>query len=525
MVGHLVSLKWAHLVASLKRSGWAIAGTIIGTVYGLLALFMVLTIMMSQRGEDPVVAQSTAVVLGTVVAVLWCIVPLVLSGQDSTLDPDILAPFPLRPREILGGQLIGSVISIAGAITLIGAFLPVVTWESVGPAVTAVFAGILSFGLLMICSRLMSAVGMAIRNRRFLAEAIGAVFFLALLCAGPLLGALTDGLFSTAWTTGVASVTGWTPLGAPWALPGDVAEGAWGILALRGVVTLAYICAGLFVWLRVIAHQTSHVGAASGTRSRGSRTGIRLGLFGRFPATPVGGIAARMVTYYLKDPRLNLNLLFAPGFLLLFWFVSGAEGGGQLLLVGPLVGWMLAWQSTYTVSYDNTAFALHLTAPISGLQERWGRSLGMCAIFVPLVGLTSVIAMLLAGTAGSVPANLGVSLSLLLSGLGVGAAMSVRYALPVAAPGESPWKSRKNNAGFVNALFQLLGSLLILAVALPIWALLIVFAVTGNPVIGWSILVAGPVYGLLILWLGVRIGAAWYERRAPELYQDVAKFR
>ncbi|WP_129359876.1 hypothetical protein [Rothia uropygioeca] len=525
MVGNLLSLKWAYFVASLKRSGWALAGTVIGGIYGLFGLFMVFAIFMVQRGGEASTAQGSAVILGAVVTLLWCIVPVVATGQDSTLDPDLLAPYPLKPQEILGGQLLGSFISIFGMMTLVGAFFPAVSWTSPLPVAAAILAGVIGFVLLMICSRLMSALGMAIRQKRFLAEGIGAVFFLALLCAGPLVGTLTEGLFSPTWISTVASVVGWTPFGAAWAIPGDVAQRAWFVLVLRLVVTALYTTGALLLWQKVIAYQTSHVGNASGASGGRTKSGKWLGLFSRFPATQAGGIAAKTATYYLKDPRLNLNLLVAPGFLVVFWFTGMSNGGASLTIVAPLVGWMLAWQSTYSVSYDNTAFALHLTSPITGAQDRWGRSIGMSVIFVPVVVLVSVIAMLLQGNPGGIPANLGLGLCLLLAGLGVGACVSVRYALPVAAPGESPWKSRKNNAGLANALVQMVGSLLIVVMALPVWILLILSMVTGNAVFDWIILLVGPIYGSLVLWLGVRIGGGWYERRAPELYQDLTRFQ
>lgn len=526
MVGNLVGLKWAHFVASLKRSGWAVAGTIIGGLYGLGALVAVFAGMMAVRGGDPVLAQGIAVVVGSLAVAAWCIVPLVLSGQDATLDPDLLAPYPLKPQQILGGQLVGSAIGIFGAITLVGSLTPVAAWSSPGPALAAIPAGLLGFILLMVCSRLMSSLGMAIRHRRFLAEILGAVFFLALLTLGPLASTLTTSLLSPEWVIGVARIAGWTPLGVAWAIPGDLAAGAWGIFVLRLVLTLLYLAVGLVAWRRIIAYQTSHVGAAAPTAGKANRTGAWLGLFGRFPGTPAGAIAARTATYYLKDPRLNLNLLIAPGFLILFWFVSQTNGGGiQLLLVGPLVGWMLAWQSAYVVSYDNTAFALHLTSPVSGRADRWGRFFGMSVILLPIVVLVSVAAVLIHGDPGSIPANLGLSLSVLLCGFGVGAVVSVRYALPVPAPGESPWKSRKNNAGLANMFIQGVSSMVMWAVVLPILILFIAAAFTHQPIFDWIILVAGPVYGVVILWVGVRIGGSWYERRAPELYQDLVRLR
>ncbi len=526
MVGNLVSLKWAHFCASLRRSGWSVAGTIIGGIYALMALVGVVAGMMALREGDPALAQGVAVVVGTLATAVWCIVPLVLSGQDSTLDPDLLAPYPLKPRDIIGGQLLGSVVGIFGLVTLIGSLMPVLAWTSPGPALLALPAGIVGFVLLMVCSRLMSCLGMAIRHKRFLAETIGAIFFLALLCAGPIVSTLTSSLMSEEWVRSVANVTGWTPLGIAWALPGDLASGAWGLLILRSVLTVAYLAVGLWVWQSVIAYQISHVGSAPARKGGAAKSGRWLGLFTRFPATPSGAIAARTTTYYLKDPRLNLNLLMAPGFLILFGFMNSTGSGGFLLhMVGPIVGWMLAWQSAYVVSYDNTAFALHLTSPVRGISERWGRTLGMMVIFVPLVAFVSVAAEIIQGEPGSIPANLGLSWAVLLAGLGVGAVLSVRYALPVPAPGESPWKSRKNNAGLANALIQFVSSIAMWAITLPILILMLAASITHVPVFDWIILIAGPVYGALIVWLGVRMGGTWYERKAPELYQDLVRMR
>ncbi|MDN5654608.1 MAG: hypothetical protein L0G46_05905, partial [Kocuria sp.] len=70
-----------------------------------------------------------------------------------------------------------------------------------------------------------------------------------------------------------------------------------------------------------------------------------------------------------------------------------------------------------------------------------------------------------------------------------------------------------------------LTSLLIVGLALPVWVLLGVGAFTGNPVFGWIALVVGCLYGGAMLWVGVRLGGAWYDKRAPELYQDLARLR
>src|SRR5699024_8376927 len=70
---------------------------------------------------------------------------------------------------------------------------------------------------------------------------------------------------------------------------------------------------------------------------------------------------------------------------------------------------------------------------------------------------------------------------------------------------------------------QTLGMLVQAAIALPVIALAIIAIVMGSQVWGIITLMAGVLYGAGALWVGVKLGAKWYERAQPETYQSIVK--
>ena len=73
MVGHLVSLKWRYVIASLKRSVWALIGIILGVLY-LVGILIGLGFLYSFLAfESPEGAASLALLIGTLLSwwVYW----------------------------------------------------------------------------------------------------------------------------------------------------------------------------------------------------------------------------------------------------------------------------------------------------------------------------------------------------------------------------------------------------------------------------------------------------------------------
>ena len=90
-------------------------------------------------------------------------------------------------------------------------------------------------------------------------------------------------------------------------------------------------------------------------------------------------------------------------------------------------------------------------------------------------------------------------------------------------PGESPFATPPGGAG-VTLLVQAVVGLAVLVLALPglVFGALAWF---GHDWAAWVALVVGPTVGGAAAVLGVRLGAGLFERRGPELLQDLVRIR
>lgn len=72
-------------------------------------------------------------------------------------------------------------------------------------------------------------------------------------------------------------------------------------------------------------------------------------------------------------------------------------------------------------------------------------------------------------------------------------------------------------------LVQTVGMTAQIALSTPVIVLAIIAILTDSQLWGIATLLVGVLYGLGILWAGVRLGAKWYERSLPETYQSIVK--
>jgi ABC-2 type transport system permease protein len=120
------------------------------------------------------------------------------------------------------------------------------------------------------------------------------------------------------------------------------------------------------------------------------------------------------------------------------------------------------------------------------------------------------------GSWAELPGQLGLSLGILFTGLGLSSVVSARYTVTVPLPGDSPFKKPPGNVGQTMAVqFAGMGTLGLLV--LPEGGLIIAQLVTGNPLFGWINLAVGLILGLGLFATGVRLGGKWLDARGPEL--------
>lgn len=529
MVAHLVRLKFHLLAGSLRGSVGRIIAVILAVLYGLMVVGAGIFGLIILRVVGDVELSRIVVVCGGSAAVLgWIVFPLFAFGVDETLDPLRFQTYAVPRRQLVTGLFAASFISVPAIVTSILLLVTVVTWSySVLAIVVALIAAVLGSATCVVVSRAAtSAASSALAGRRS-RDVLSIIALVALLAFGPLLNFLTgshvsygSGTFASA-----ADILGWTPLGFAFAAPADVAAGHPMLALARLVlaaVTLALLLAGWsFALARTLEQGPTH-------RQQSARVSGGLGWFSTLRSSPSGAIAARTLTYWRRDPRYfgSIALLVLLPLLVVGYSYLTSDSGriadGAYLAVAPVVAYMIGWGVHSDVSMDNTAFALHVASGVTGRADRIGRLAPWACVGAPLVLLYAVAASWLTDRWDLLPATIGLTLCLLLTGLGLSAVTSVAYVYPTAAPGDSPFRAPPGSTG-ITMLVQFATMAIIIGLALPVLIAALI-AMVALPALGWIVLPAGIVVGGVYLYIGVRRGSAIYDRRAPDVLAKIHTF-
>jgi ABC-2 type transport system permease protein len=370
----------------------------------------------------------------------------------------------------------------------------------------------------IVLSKVVTTATASLASSRRFKDVSAVAFMVPLVLLGPIVAGVGRGITaSTGFLPDFARTMSWTPLGAPWSLPGDIEAGRPGEAALKLLLSVGVLAGLAWCWKKLLERALVTLPYSG----NGKRKGGKLGLLGLLPAVPAGAVMARALTYWFRDPRYSGSLIVIPLLPVVLVF-QGSQAGdfSTLALLAPLSAFILAWSISADVSYDNTAFALHLASGVRGIDDRLGRALACLAFALPVVLVFAAGAAAFTGDWNSLPGQLGMSLGILFTGLGLSSVVSARYTVAVPLPGDSPFKKPPGNVGQTLAVqFAGLGVLLVLV--LPEAALLIAQLVTGNALFGWLNLAVGLLLGAGLFVAGVRLGGKWLDGRGPELLAQV----
>ncbi|MCU1543561.1 MAG: transporter permease [Microbacteriaceae bacterium] len=511
MVAQILRLKLRLLGNSFRRSPWQLLGLAIGLLYGFGTAVLVVGGLISLRFFDVSVAASAVVVLGSIVLVVFTVLPLVL-GIDDTLDPRKFALFGIPTGRLAASLLIASFLSVPSLVVAVMAVGQVATWSRGAlPLLLAVVAAVLIVVTCVISARISTSIAAFLLATRRARDTTAILALIGIVSISPALVALV----SVDWArqgldvlARLASVLGWTPLGAAWAIPADAATGDTGAALLKLLIAVAWLAVLALVWRGLVAAMLT-----TPQRQAQAKKYSGLGWFGLLPGTPTGVIAARSVTYWLRDSRYGSSLIVIP-LIPLFMVIALAIGGLPLqqlaLLPLPVMCLFLSWSVHNDVAFDNTAIWLHLSSSTPGRADRWGRLLPSLVAGVVLIAVGSVVSSAIYGDWSVLASLVGVSSSVLLTGLGLSSVMSARFPYPAVRPGDSPFAQPQS--GSPAGLIQAVSFLAILVLSLPS----LVSAYLGLTVGGhWPLysLAAGLVIGLVVLLGGVALGGWIFERR------------
>jgi len=507
VVDHVLRLKLTLLASSLRPGRGllpALAAVVLAGTVGAGVILLSLAVDVSRadhRAAFTVVASALA--LGIAVAPLS-------AGLGSALEPRRFAAFPLDPRRLAVSLGVAGAIGVPGALALVLAVGFALAWAEQPSSVAAIVAGVLAAAASILVSQYLVAVGallaVSVAARRAVTAAARLIILIVLTAVAVTVVSVINGSASDALTDTAALLAN-TPLGMLWAAPGSDLAGLLARL-LGGVVMVVVLAVG---WAWVVARLLE---APQRTRTRTATIG--LGWFDLVPATPAGVIAARSLLYWVRDPRYRMVVLALPVAPVLMMFALALAGSPLpplWLLPLPVLALFLGWFAHNDVAYDHTAVWVHVAAPLPGAADRWGRCVPPLLLGLLLLPPAPLFA-LWSGVDGVLPALLGITLGLLLTGLGVSCIASALGAYPAARPGAGPFDQPPtlgSHAGWTQAL-SLLVTLALMAPAL-------LAAVWGVTAPGWFVVagIAGVATGVGMLLLGIVVGGRDFRARAPEL--------
>jgi len=526
VVALLVRLKLTLLRNSLRRSVWRTVGLVIGGLYALGLVGGALAGLVGLRYTSLATTADVTVLAYAALTAGWLVFSLLVFGVDETVDPAKFALLPVRARELQPGLLLAAAIGVPGVATgLLGLGLLVAWTRSVPLTLAALVAVPLGLVTCLLLARSATAAFSAfLSSRRFrdLAFVALALVGAALGIAGNLLGSLgrlapdqLRGLLS-----GAAQVAAWTPFGWAWALPADLARGRWGAGAVHLLLALALV-AGLWrAWGHFLAARLVEPVEGGGEATTVHRSGWIERLY---PVSPAGGVAARTLRYWRRDPRYLAGVagfLIAPVVVMLV-SLTDPEGHPWMAVLAPALMSMLVGSSVaQDLSYDGSAVWAHISAGVDGASDRLGRVLSTLTVYLPLLAVLLGAAFLLTGRWDLLGPAVGLTLVLTLGGLGVGAFVGSLWQWPAPPPGSSPFQ--KGSSGGLPVLLSFFVTMAAtVLVALPTLALAV--ASFWLPWAGWVALPVGLASGLLALRLGITHGGRLLDRRWPEVLSAVSE--
>ena len=517
MVAQLLGLKIRLLGNSFRRRPTQVVGMVIGLAYGLGIAVALITVLVSARSVDDVaLLRDASTVAGALIALGFLVVPL-LVGINDTMDPRNFALLGLPTRSLAGGLLVSSFLGFPALVLGLALLGTVVAWSR-GPLETmlALFSAAVLFITCLLATRVGTAIASFLlatrRSRDF--SGVAGVFAVIIFAQVGLLLLNVEWSRSGLELLGVLSaIVGWTPLGAAAAVAGDAATGAWGSAWLKLLLALTTALLLWLAWTRLVARMLVTPGREAAAMHYGG-----LSWFGRLPHTPAGAIAARSITSWGRDSRYWVSLIMIPIVPVLVYIpltIAGVPEHYLTLLPVPLMCLFLGWTIHNDVAYDSTAIWLHVASGTRGVADRIGRLIPTLIVGIPLIGLGSALSVFFYGDWDVLPAMLGVSTCIFLTGLGFSSYTSARFPYPATKPGDSPFaqpQASDTGSSIVQSL-TFTGALILSSPAV----LGLLLGVFVDPYWFMQAFYYGVGIGLLALVIGVWRGARAFERRGPEI--------
>jgi len=516
VVDQFLRLKLTFFANAFRRGPLVASVMALVVLYSAVLFVIAITAVANLRTTTPEIAGATIVFFGSVVLFGFIVMPLGWNADDP-LDPRRFSYLPVTRLKLALLLLLASAVGIptvmlAGLVTA-----QVVAWSAMsGPAAVAALSAVVVLATAVVGARLTSLVAVRYLSSRRLREGFGVIAIALVLASLPVavMVALADYPSQVLPVIRrAAALLEWTPLGAAFSAPSSAAAGDGGAVAAKLGIAVVFLAVLAAAWYALLGYVLSRPERSAVETYRSG-----LGWFRLMPSTPLGAVAARSLSYWGRDARYFVALAAIP--IIPIGMVAALLIGG---IGADIIAWIpvpvmclfLGWSAHNDVAHDNTALWTHVSAHTRGSDDRWGRIVPGLLVGIPLAVLGSVLTVELVGNIEALPGLIGLSLCLLLSGLGISSVSSAAFPYAAPLPGHGAFMQPQalvSNASTVQSFTFALN----IALGLPVLAVVMFNPFTElDP--HWAAFLVGLGLGLVVLVIGVYWGGRIMVRRGPEL--------
>ena len=534
-----LKLKWTLWKRSYRKNVGKIIGTSFGTLYalggvvGLVFLFLGTTLWAGEGSTFPLVVRG----LGALTVLLWFLIPVLAFGVDDTLDPRAFALFPRSAKQLQPGLFGAAALSLPSVFTLLAVLTATgfellwlilfgqgAAWIVLG-ALALIPANLAGFALCLLLPRAWFAHSASRTSSRSGREVGGILGFLLMFVAiygfSLSMQRIDEMDFEQLgrWIPTVVETVAWTPLGALFAVPMDLAEGRVLTALLRALIGAATIVVVWLWWRRSI--DLSLTSALSGDASSGDTKVSPL--VPRFvPNTAFGAVMGKSLRYWRRDTRYLAALGLYP-VMIIFFVAMGftlPESRPGMLAMTILMCGMSGMSLSNEIGFDGPAGWVNIVTGLPARANLLGRIAAMAVLMVPGVLVVTIVIPLLYGMPELLPMTMMGALGTMICGWGFSTVVGTLLPYPSSPPGTNPMKDK--SASSSNAMIAMTVAMLgvfvplLPAIGVGIWG-----AAAGSVALTILAGVLALVAGVVVFLVGLRISVVRLEARYPDLFWKV----
>ena len=534
-----LKLKWTLWKRSYRKNVGKIIGTSFGTLYalggvvGLVFLFLGTTLWAGEGSTFPLVVRG----LGALTVLLWFLIPVLAFGLDDTLDPRAFALFPRTAKQLQPGLFGAAALSLPSVFTLLAVLTATgfellwlilfgqgAAWIVLG-ALALIPANLAGFALCLLLPRAWFAHSASRTSSRSGREVGGILGFLLMFVAiygfSLSMQRIDEMDFEQLgrWIPTVVETVAWTPLGALFAVPMDLAEGRVLTALLRALIGAATIVVVWLWWRRSI--DLSLTSALSGDASSGDTKVSPL--VPRFvPNTAFGAVMGKSLRYWRRDTRYLAALGLYP-VMIIFFVAMGftlPESRPGMLAMTILMCGMSGMSLSNEIGFDGPAGWVNIVTGLPARANLLGRIAAMAVLMVPGVLVVTIVIPLLYGMPELLPMTMMGALGTMICGWGFSTVVGTLLPYPSSPPGTNPMKDK--SASSSNAMIAMTVAMLgvfvplLPAIGVGIWG-----AAAGSVALTILAGVLALVAGIVVFLVGLRISVVRLDARYPDLFWKV----